>query len=182
MFINTVICKRCLSQSFRHQSTSCAKIHIKAAFCWIFRLFPVQPYCGMLQHKFYLPVSNKEEKIALQAMSVYFCCTLCATAVVSMLLHLANFSPCDLPIFVLAPHFMLIACWKRIFFEYSWVILRKEQRKRNFQAKEVSKHRGKKLFFELFCALNQTFFFAVPAWHCWETCKEKGSLLLIKKN
>ena len=32
-FINTVVCKPSLSQSFIHQSTSCAKIHIKAALC-----------------------------------------------------------------------------------------------------------------------------------------------------
>ena len=29
--IDTVVCKRCLSQSFRHQSTSCAKHHMKSA-------------------------------------------------------------------------------------------------------------------------------------------------------
>ena len=33
-FIDTVVCKRCLSQSFRHQSTSCAKNHIKAVLCF----------------------------------------------------------------------------------------------------------------------------------------------------
>ena len=32
-FIDTVVCKRCWSQSFRHQSTSCAKIHTKAVLC-----------------------------------------------------------------------------------------------------------------------------------------------------
>ena len=32
-FIDTVVCKRCFSQSFRHQSTSCAKIHTKAVLC-----------------------------------------------------------------------------------------------------------------------------------------------------
>ena len=32
-FIDTVVYKRCLSQSFIHQSTSCAKNHTKAVLC-----------------------------------------------------------------------------------------------------------------------------------------------------
>ena len=66
----------------------------------------------------------RSEKIALQAMFLYFCCTFCATAVVS-LPRLTNFSPCDPLIFRLAPLFRLIACWKTIFFERSWVIFEK---------------------------------------------------------
>ena len=41
-------------------------------------------------------------------------------------------------------------------------------------------HRGKKLFFALFSTLWIKHSFAVPAWHRWESCKEKASLLLIK--
>ena len=32
-FIDRVVCKLCVSQSFRHQSTSCAKNHTKAVLC-----------------------------------------------------------------------------------------------------------------------------------------------------
>ena len=52
---------------------------------------------------------------------------------------------------------MLIACWNEFFSNIHGWFLREEQRKRNFQANEVSKRRSKKLFFTLFCALNQIF-------------------------
>ena len=125
----------------------------------------------------------RREKFALQAMymSRYFCCTFLrdCSCFVTTFHQLFTLWPPNF--FVLAPLFRLIACWKRFFSECSWVIFEKGTEKENLQAEEVSKHRSKKLFFALFCALNQTFF-AVPARHRWETCKEKASLLLIKKN
>ena len=101
-------------------------------------------------------------------------------AVVS-LLGLANFSPFDPLIFGFSPTPYAHSLVKNEFFSnIHGCFLREEQRKRNFQANEVSKRRSKKLFFTLFCALNQNCF-AVSIRHRSETCKEKASLLLIKK-
>ena len=107
---------------------------------------------------------------------LYFFCT---TAVVS-LQCLANFSPCDPLIFCFSPTRYAYSLLKNEFFSniHGW-FLREEQRKRNFQANEVSKRRSKKLFFTLFCALNQKKFYS-PLRHRSETYKEKASLLLIK--
>ena len=57
----------------------------------------------------------RKEKIALQAMSLYFCCTFCVTGVVSMLL-LANFSPCDPVIFCFSLTLYIHSLLKNNFF------------------------------------------------------------------
>ena len=115
--IDTVVCKRCLSQSFIHQSTSCAKKIIqKQFFAQIFQLFPVEPHCRMLQHKFYLPVSNKEGKKLLCKQCLYiFVVLFCVTAVVSMP-RLANFSPCDPLIFCFSLTIYTLSLLKNEFF------------------------------------------------------------------
>ena len=126
-------------------------------------------------------LSPKEGKILLCKQRLYFFVVLfCTTAVVS-LQRLANFSPCDPLIFCFSPTRYAHSLLKNELFSniHGW-FLREEQRKRNFQAYEVSKRTSKKLFFTLFCARNQNFF-AVPVRHRSETCKEKTSLLLIKK-
>ena len=91
-------------------------------------------------------------------VSAFFVVLFCTAAVVS-LQRLANFSPCDPLIFCLSPTRYAHSLLKNEFFSniHGW-FLREEQRKRNFQANEVSKRRSKKLFFTLFCALNQLFF------------------------
>ena len=57
---------------------------------------------------------------------------------------------------------MLIACWKTNLFRTFMVIFERGTEKENFQANEVSKRRSKKLFFTLFCALNQIFLLQFP--------------------
>ena len=115
-------------------------------------------------------------------MSLYFWCTFlrhcsCFVATFGQLFTLRppNF-------FVLAQLVMLIACWKTNFFRMFMGNFWERNREREiFRLKRFPNKEAKKLFFTLFCALNQTFF-AVPVRHRWETCKEKASLLLIKKN
>ena len=124
---------------------------------------------------------TRREKFCIASnVSAFFVVLFCTTAVVS-LQRLANFSPCDPLIFCFSPTRYAHSLLKNEFFLniHGW-FLREEQRKRNFQANEVSKRRSKKFFFTLFCALNQ-FFSAVPIGHRSETCKEKASLPLIKK-
>ena len=123
----------------------------------------------------------RREKFCFASKCLYFFVVLfCTTAGVS-LQRLANFSPCDPLIFCFSPTRYAHSLLKNEFFSniHGW-FLREEQRKRNFQANEVSKRRSKKSFFTLFCVLNQNFF-AVPVRHRSETCKEKASLLLIKE-
>ena len=123
----------------------------------------------------------RREKVCVASnASTFLLYIFCTIAVVS-LQRLANFSPCDPLIFCFQPTRYAHSLLKNEFFSniHGW-FLTEEQRKRNFQANEVSKRRSKKLFFTLFCALNQNFF-AVPVRHRSETCKEKASLLLIKK-
>ena len=95
-------------------------------------------------------------------MFLYFCCTLlrdCSCFVATF----GQLSPCDPLIFSFSPTLDAHSLLKIEFFSnFHGYFLKKEQRKRNFQAKEVSKHRGKKLFFALSFALNQTFFLQFP--------------------
>ena len=187
--IDTVVCNRCLSQSFRHQSTSCAKHHIKAVLCLDISIVSSQTRFDWKQKQnFSLLIWDRSLKFMLQHPTMWHivgCCNInfsdlsqirrekfcfckqclyffvvlfCTTAVVS-LQRLANFSPCHPLIFCFSPTRYAHSLLKNEFFLniHGW-ILREEQRKRNFQANEVSKRRSKKLFFTLFCALNQTFF------------------------
>ena len=100
-FLRTVVFKRSLSQSFRHQSTSCAKKPYKSSSLFrYFNCFLSNHTVGCCNINFScLYMSQiRREKFALQAMSLLFCCTFCVTAVVSMP-RLDNFSPCDPVIF-----------------------------------------------------------------------------------
>ena len=115
-FIDTVVCKRCLSQSFIHQSTSCAKIIQKQFFAQIFQLFPVEPHCGMLKHKFSLPLSNKEGKNLLCKHCLYIFVVLFAWLQLFRCHVWPTFHPATPKFFVLASLFILIACWKTNFF------------------------------------------------------------------
>ena len=100
----------------------------------------------------------KRGKMLCKQCLYIFLVLFCATAV-ALLPRLANFSPCDPQIFfspTLYAHSLLKI---EFFFECSWVLFEKEKEKEIFSlAKEVSKQRGKKLFFALLFALNQTFF------------------------
>ena len=107
----------------------CKKHIQKQFFTAIFRLFPVEPHCGMLPNKFYLPVSNKEGKIWLCKQCLYIFVvlflpdSLCLDAMFGQLFTMRPL------IHVLAPLFMLISLLKNEFFKYSWVIIVKEKEK-----------------------------------------------------
>ena len=56
-----------------------------------------------------------------------------------------------------------------------------EQRNRNFQAKQVSKYKGKKLFFALLSTLNQTLFLQLPLGIVEKHAKKKQVYCWLKK-
>ena len=155
-FIDTVVCKRCLSQSFGHQSTSCAKHHMKSSsLLGYFDCFPSNHIVGCCNINFSDLSQIRRENFALQAMSLLFCCTFlhdcsCFVATFGQLFTLRP------PNFCFSPTRYAHSLLKNEFCSniHGW-LLREEQRKRTFKANEVSKRRSKKLFFTLFCALNQ---------------------------
>ena len=102
--------------------------------------------------------SQMREKFCFASNVSTFCCTFlhdCSCFVATF----GQLSPCDPLIFCFSPTRYAHSLLKNEFFSniHGW-FLREEQRKRNFQANEVSKRRSKKLFFTLLCALNQTYF------------------------
>ena len=115
-FIDTVVCKRCLSQSFIHQPTSCAKTLQKQYFSQIFQLFPVEPV-GCCNMTFSCLSQIRREKICFASNVSIFSCTFCVTAVVS-LPRLANFSPCDPVIFCFSLTLYTHSLLKNEFFSY----------------------------------------------------------------
>ena len=75
-FIDTVVCKLCLSQSFRHQSTSCAKKSYKSSsLLGNLDCFLSNHIVGCSNINFSCLSQTRRENFALQAMSLYFCCT-----------------------------------------------------------------------------------------------------------
>ena len=132
-FIDTVVCKRCLSQSFRHQSTSCAKHRITAVLCLYFDCFQSNHIVGCCNINFSDLSQIRREKFCFPSnVSTFFVVLFCTTAVVS-LQRLANFSPCDPLIFCFSPTRYAHSLLKNEFFSniYGW-FLREGQRKRNF--------------------------------------------------
>ena len=131
-FISTVVCKRCLSQSFRHQSTSCAEIHIKAVLCFDISIVS-SPQCGMLQHKFScLSQMRRGSKIALQAKSLCFCCSFlrdCSGSIATFG-RLFTLRP---PIFLFYPHSLYAdSLLKTDFSDVSRVIFERGREKKKF--------------------------------------------------
>ena len=62
-FIDTVVCKRCFSQSFIHQSTSCAKNHTKSSFLLrYFNCFPSNHTVGLKESSRQRPRSAMSRK------------------------------------------------------------------------------------------------------------------------
>ena len=91
-----------------------------------------------------------------------------------------TFHPATPYFFVFAQLVMLIACWKTNFLRTIMGDFWERNREREiFRLMNFPNEEAKNCF-SLFCALNQNFF-AVPVRHRSETCKEKASLLLIKK-
>ena len=102
-FIDTVVCKLCLSKSFRHQSTSCAKKSYKSSsLLGYFDCFLSNHIVGCCNMNFSCLSQIRREKCRIANNVSLFVVLFCVTAVVSMP-RLANFSPCDPLIFCFSP-------------------------------------------------------------------------------
>ena len=112
-FTDTVVCKRCLSQSFIHQSTSCAKKPYKSSsLLRDFNCFLTNHTVGCCNINFSCLSEIRRKNLLCKQCLYIFVVLFCVTAVVSIP-RLANFSPCDPVIFfVLASLSIPIACWK----------------------------------------------------------------------
>ena len=127
MFIDTVVCKRLFGTVF-HTSVdlSCKKSYKSSSLLRYFNWFLSNHTVGCCNISFSCLSQIRREKFALQAMSLYFCCTFfCVTAVVSMP-RLDNFSPCDPQFFCFSlPLYTHSLLKNEFFFWCSWVIIEK---------------------------------------------------------
>ena len=99
-FIDTVVCKRCLSQSFIHQSTLlCKNSYKSSSLLRYFDCFLSNHTVGCCNINFSCLSQIRREKFCFASnVSIFLLYSFCVTAVVSML-RLANFSPSDPVIF-----------------------------------------------------------------------------------
>ena len=167
-FIDTVVCKRCLSRSFRHGDLLCKKIIQKQFLLWYFNCFLSNDTVGCCNINFSCQSQIRRENFASEAMSLYFWLYFFwATAVVSMP-RLANFSSCDPLIFDLAPLFILRAYWKTNFFLMfmgNYWERNRERQKFRLNRFPIVEAKSNLLYSS---ALKLKHFFAVPASHRWE--------------
>ena len=125
-FIDTVVCKRCLSQSFLHQSTSCAKFHTKAALCSdIFNCFLPNHTVGCCNINFSCLSQIRRENIGFASHVSIFLLYFFAWLQLFRCHVWPTFHPATPRFFVLASLFILVASWKTNFFWCSWVIIEK---------------------------------------------------------
>ena len=176
-FIDTVVCKLCLSQSFRHQSTSCAKNHTKAVLCSDVSIVSCRTTLWGVATNFSCLFQIRREKFCFASnVSIFLLYFFCVTASMP---RLANFSPCDpLVFFLFSPTLYTHSLLKNEFFRMFMGNYREKNREwEMFRLHRFPITEAKSYFFALFCALNQTFFFffAVPAGHRWEKWKKKTS-------
>ena len=147
-FINTVVCKRCLSQSFGHQSTSCAKKSYKSSslleyFDWFQSNHTVE--CCTINVSGLSQMRRKKNFCFASNVSIFLLYFFCATAVVS-LQRLANYSPCTPLIFCSSPtryaHRLLKNDFFRMFMGNFWERNREREifRLKTFQDKEAKSY------------------------------------------
>ena len=119
-FLDTVVCKRCLSQSFVHQSTSCAKNHTKVdksssllRYC---NCFLSNHTVGCCNINFSCLSQTRREKICFACnVSVFFLYFFAWLQLFRC--HIwPTFHRATPWFFVLTSLFILIACWKTNFF------------------------------------------------------------------
>ena len=175
-FFYTIVQKKSKTTKSQIKGGSCLK---SSSLLEYFDCFQSNHIVGCCNIIFYRPVSSKEGKILFCKQCFHiFVVLFCATAVVS-LQRLANFSPCDPPIFCFSPTRYTHSLLKNEFFSniHGW-ISREEQRKEIFREMRFPNKEAKRYFYTVL--RSKSIIFAVPVKHRWETCKEIASLLLIK--
>ena len=116
-FIDTVVCKRCLSQSFRHHvDLLCQKSYKNSSLLGYFDCFLSDHTVGCCNISFSCLSQIRREKFCFASnVFIFLLCFFCVTAVVSMP-HLANFSPCDPQFFWFSPTLYTHSLLKNEFF------------------------------------------------------------------
>ena len=157
-FIDTVVCMRCLSQSFRHHvDLLCQKSYKNSSLLGYFDCFLSDHTVGYCNISFSCLSQIRREKFCF-ASKVFILLLYFFAWLQLFRCHIwPTFHPATPNFFVLAQLFMLIACWKTNFF-------------RMFMGNYCERNREREMFrltrfpviesksFALFCALNPTFF------------------------